>query len=274
MLRTMRKMPGVSLAELSLLLVLAACGGGSGGGSDQTGTLTLQAVWEKPASGGGAQFEGSTDLPPAVQTVEVRIAGGGQNFRELVDPEQTRSVVITGVPTGRVDVSVLGYDVPLLGSPDLRDVEVSPSYASAVVEVLVDAGRTTNAGQIEVLAQPFVTDFAPLPEETGVDPSSAVGFLLAIGVGGIDAGSVDISVDGSPLVSAGVAEPGATLEACADGTAAPCGATDRGLTGFLFRGPLGGLPAESRVNVSVSALGGPESSRSLDFDYGFDTGGS
>jgi hypothetical protein len=271
----MRNMPSVSLAGLLLLLVLCgACGGGSGGGSGQIGSLTLQAVWERPATGGGAQFEGSTDLPPAVQTVEVRISGGGQDFRELVDPEQTRSVVITQVPVGRVEVTVLGYDVALLGAPDLRDVAVAPSYASAAVQVLVDAGRTTNAGQIEVLAQPFLTDFDPLPAASGVDPSQAVGFLLAIGVGSIDPTSIDIGVDTSFLVSAGVPAPGVTLEACADGTTSPCGGVNRALTGFLFRGPPGELPVENGVLVTVGAVGGPQASRTLDFAYGFETGGS
>jgi hypothetical protein len=265
---------GVPYVGLWLLLCCGACGGGSGGSSTELGTLTLRAVWETASGGGGAQFEPGTDIPPAVQTVEVRISGGGETFRELVDPDQTRSVVITGVPTGPAEVAVFGYDVRLLGAPDLREVDVAPSYASAPVEVVVNAGETTHAGEVEVLAQPFLTEFDPLPEADGVDPSSVVGFALVIGVGSIDAGSVDISVDGSPLVSAGVPGGDASLEPCADGTAAGCGPTDRGLTGFLFRGPLSGLPEHSRVDVSVSAVGGPGSTRSLDFDYGFETGGS
>jgi hypothetical protein len=175
---------------------------------------------------------------------------------------------------GDVDVSVFGYDVPLLGVPDLRDVAVAPSYASAAVQVLVRAGITTNAGQIEVLAQPFLTDFSPVPDEADVDPSRDVAFLLAIGVGAIDAGSVDVSVDGTPLVSAGDPAANVTFEACADGTATPCGTIDRQVTGFLFRSPPGGLPAASTVQVSVSATGGPGSTRSLDFSYEFETSGS
>jgi hypothetical protein len=270
----MRKTPGLSFAWPLLLLACGACGGGSGNATDRSGALALRAVWEQPATGGGAQFEGSTDLPAAVQTVEVRIDGGGESLRELVDPEQTRSVLITGVPTGRVEVTVLGYDVPLLGAPDLRDVAVAPSYASSPVEVLVSAGRTADAGQIEVLAQPFLTAFDPLPESSGVDPSRPVGFVLAIGVGGIDVSSVDVSVDGSVLVSAGVPAGNAFVELCADGTAAGCGPIDRGLSGIVFRGPLDGLPAQSTVDVRVNARGGPESSRSLDFAYSFETGGA
>jgi hypothetical protein len=156
----------------------------------------------------------------------------------------------------------------------LRDVAVAPSYASEPVEVLVTLGRTTNAGQIEVLAQPFLSDFSPLTDEIGVDPSRTVEFLLAIGVGEIDAESVAIDVDGSALVSAGVPVAGVVFAACADGTAAPCGTIDRGVSGFLFRAPQGPLPAQSTVDVSVSAVGGPESARSLDFTYSFETGGS
>jgi hypothetical protein len=271
----MRKIPRLPVAGLlSLLAFCSACGGGSGGGSSSSGSLTLQAVWERSATGSGAQFEGGTEIPPSVQTVEVRIVSGGQTFRELVDPEQTRSALITGVPTGDADVMVFGYDVPLLGVPDLRDVAVAPSYASAAVQVLVRAGVTTNAGQIEVLAQPFLTDFSPLPDEADVDPSRDVEFLLAIGVGVIDAGSVDVSVEGATLVSAGVPAANVTFEACADGTATPCGTIDRQLTGFLFRTPPGELPADSSVQVSVNATGGPESSRSLDFSYEFETSGS
>lgn len=269
-------MPGLPIVGLlSFLLLCCACGGGSGGGgSSPSGSLTLQAVWERPSTGGGAQFEGGTEIPPSVQTVEVRIVGGGQTFRQLVDPEETRSVVITEVPTGDVDVTVFGYDVPLLGVPDLQDVAVAPSYASAPVQVLVRAGVTTNAGQIEVLAQPFLTDFAPVPDETDVDPSRDVEFLLAIGVGAIDAGSVDVSVGGTPLVSAGVPAANVTFEPCADGTATPCGTIDRQVTGFLFRTAPGGLPAQSTVQVSVNATGGPGSSRSLDFSYELETSGS
>jgi hypothetical protein len=269
-------MPGLPVVGLvSLLLLCCSCGGGSGdGGSSPSGSLTLQAVWERPLNGGGAQFEGGTEIPPSVQTVEVRIVGGGQSFRQLVDPEQTRSVVITEVPTGDVDVSVFGYDVPLLGVPDLQEVAVAPSYASAAVRVLVRAGVTTSAGQIEVLAQPFLTDFSPVPDEGDVDPSRDVSFLLAIAVGGVDEGSVDVSVGGASLVTAGVPAANVVFEACADGTATPCGTIDRQVTGFLFRTPAGQLPADSTVRVSASATGGPDSSRSLDFSYEFETSGS
>jgi hypothetical protein len=271
--RTKRRMPGVPAAGVGLLLLLCgACGGGSASGSGQAGALTLQAVWERPTNGGGAQFEGSADVPASVQTVEVRIEADGQSFGELVDPDQTTSVLITGVPAGRADVSVLGYDVPLLGSPDLREVDVAPSYASETVQIIVSAGRTTNAGPIEVTARPFLTGFSPLPEETGVDPSSAVEFLLAIAVGDIDAGSVDVAVDGAALVSAGIAATNVVFEPCTDGTATPCGAADQGLSGFLLRGPPDALPTASRVAVSVQALGGPDTARALDFEYGFDTG--
>jgi hypothetical protein len=271
--RVVRKTPVCRVLGLALLLLLpAACGGGSGGATTTVGAVALEAVWETAGAGGGAQFEGGGDVPAAVQTVEVRIEAAGRILSELVDPDETRRVVLTNVPVGPATVLVLGYDVRLLGVPDVRAVDVAPSFASEPVSILVLAGRTTNAGSIEVLARPFLTDFVPLPEETNVDPATPVRFLLAIAVGEIDPVSTDVAIDGIALVSSGIADPPATFTPCADGTITPCAAIDRGLSGFLFRAPGGGSLPDRRVTVAVRSVGDAGSQRALDFEYGFDTG--
>jgi hypothetical protein len=262
---------GIGSLGMGIALLTAACGVSSGGSADG-GAVALNAVWEGTGTGGGADFEGSADLPPAVQTVEVRIEADGSTIRELVDPQATRSVVVSGVPPGSAFVSVLGYDVRLLGPIDLAQVDVAPSYASGAVEVEVVVGRTTNAGVIEVLAQPFVTDFSPLPGAQQVETATDVEFLLAIGVGGIDVASVDIEIDGALVVAGGTPGSGATLEPCEDGGENPCGSVDRDLNGLRFRAPID-LPPGKAVGVRVLANGGPDFTRSLDYEYEFYTVG-
>jgi hypothetical protein len=259
----MRRRAGTT-SPLLLCALLAACGGGDGSSSAANGSVTLHAVWQRPSAGGAAVFEGSDGVPAVVQTVEVRIVTPERTIRELVDPDETTRASISGVPAGHVTVFIFGYDVRLLGLPDLTQVDVAPSYASAGLDILVRAGRTTNAGEIQVSALPFVTEFDPLPDDV-VETTRPVQFLLAIAVGDLDASSIDIDVGDSAAVVGGVAAAGVVFEPCRDGTASPCGGMDRGLGGFRFQSAPAELPELSTVTVSVRAAGG------LDFQYSFDT---
>ena len=221
--------------------------------------VSLRAVWE-----------GSAGVPSVVQTIEIRITTGQGTMRELVDPQQAPGASIAGVPLGDATVEIFGYDVRLLGLPDLTEVEVAPSYASDPESIFVRGGTTTDAGEIEVRAQPFLTQFGPLPGEVDVLPSTRVEFLLVIAVGAIEAGSIDVTVDGVAQVVAGEALADSELEPCVDGTTSPCGSADLGLSGFRFRASSAALPAFDTVAVEVDAAGG-EPARALSYQYSFDT---
>lgn len=213
-------------------------------------------------------------MPAVAQTVEVRITTPQRTIRELVDPDavQAPGVSVAGVPLGDATVQIFGYDVPLLGLPDLTEVEVAPSYASEIVDILVRVG-TTDAGEIEVRARPFVTQFSPLPGDVDVPPDTRVEFLLALAVGQINANSIDIRVDGVEQVVAGEAVGDAELDPCEDGTTSPCGSVDRGLSGVRFRASSPPLAPLDAVTVEVEAAGG-EPPRTLTYQYTFDTAGS
>jgi hypothetical protein len=254
------------------LFVLTGCGGGNGGSAavGPTGSVALRAVWEVPSQGGGATFEGSSDIPGAVQTVEVLLQAGDQTFRELLDPTQSRRAVIAGVPPGTATVRVFGYDVRLLGLPDLTVTDVAPSYASQPIDVDVKAGQTTAAGAIEVSAQPFVTDFAPLPDDSGIAPAEPIQFLVATATEGIDLGTLQVALNAAALVANGVAHDGVTIAACSDAGDTPCG-ENRGISGFRVTIP-GPLAPQTTFSVRVQASDLNDPPRRVDYEYSFDTG--
>lgn len=253
-----------------MVVVFSSCGGGdtalNGAG---TGSVSLRAVWE--GTGGGASFEGDSEVPAAVQTVEVRVAAGAQTFREFVDPRATRQVVIDGVPAGPAAVGVLGYDVHIGQLPDPSEVDLAPSFASEDVAIQVRAGKTTDAGEVAVLARPFVTDFVPVPGGLDVPPSTRVEFLLVTARGNINPDSVDIDVDGVAQVSGGVPAAGAELTSCRDGGPSPCGGLDRRVSGYRFRAARGELPELSSIPIHVRAADDGEPPRTVDFIYAFET---
>ncbi len=255
------------------MCAVVVCGGC--GGSDivpngaGTGSVSLRAVWE--GNGGGASFDGDSDVPAAVRTVEVRIAAGGRVFREFVDPRLTRQVVIDGVPTGPAAVAVLGYDVHIGQLPDPNEVDLTPSFASEDVAIQVRAGKTTDAGEVTVLARPFVTDLVPVPGGLDVPPSTRVEFLLATVRGDINPDSIDIAIDGVAQVSAGVPVSGAELTPCRDGGPSPCGGLDRQVSGYRFRAAGAELPERSSIAIRVRAADEGDPPRTVDFIYTFET---
>jgi hypothetical protein len=224
-------------------------------------------------------------LPPSVSTVEVRVEHG-DTTRRLVDPAEMREVDIDGIPIGAAAIRVLGYDVPFANSGVLEEFALPPAYSSAAIAVVIRAGETIDAcdgrpagcaadGTVQMLAQPFVTDFEPAPGETAVSPETRVGFVLATAAGRIDPQTVDIRIDGAAVVSGGEVQPGATLSPCNDAEGTPCGRrTDRQLEGFVFtfESPAP-YAADRTIEVVVSADDTNTPARSFSgFTYHFATG--
>jgi len=232
-----------------VLAVLIGCGGGGGqstGGGAATGRIALRAVWQ------GSATSDPGALPASVRTVDVQLDGpGGFHSRHVVDPTATRSVVFGDVPVGLSHVRIRAYDVPFGGAPDITALTLTPSYASAIVDANVTGGQTSDLGTIELTPLPFVTEFAPLPAATDVDPSRGVSFVIATSVGGIAPTSVTVVVAGQSLVTSGTPTGGVELTACSDSTASPCVQPSRGLTGFRFH--TDELPSGAQVPVSVGA---------------------
>ena len=253
------------------VIVLGGCGGGDTAVDDHgTGSVSLRAAWEG-SDGGGAGFDGDDEVPAAVQTVEVRITSGVQAFREFVDPRETRQVVLDGIPAGAATVHVFGYDVRIGQLPDPGEVELPPSFASEDVAIRVRAGKTTDAGEVAVLARPFVTDLIPPPRDFAVPLSTRVEFLLVTAGADIDRDSIDIDVAGVPQVSGGVPVADAELLPCQDGGPSPCGGLDRQVSGYRFRAIAGELPGLSAIPVRVRAADDGDPPRSIDFIYTFET---
>lgn len=266
-----RGIRGLSLRRLVLVAALTAgCGSGGGsGGAPEEGGVALRAVWQVSGVQPGV-FEGSSDLPPTVRTVEVRVTSEGEAFRRLVDPLATRSVEVSGIPVGSVEVLVLGYDVPFGGPPDLSRLDIPPSYSSDPIGVLIEARRTKNLGQVNLFARSFVTELNPLPASTNVPPETRVSFVISNAVAGIDPTSVNVRVADRAEVVAGVTRDDAELTSCQDGTAVPCGGSNRGLRGVRFRASSEMLPGPSGVSVDLSAAD-PSGTEPVAFTYAFTT---
>ncbi|MBI4518123.1 MAG: right-handed parallel beta-helix repeat-containing protein, partial [Deltaproteobacteria bacterium] len=273
----------VALASFIAVMAVAAAGCGGGGGGAAGGGVSLQAVWERSNLTRGARlgsFDGSAELPPSVRTVEVRIEGAGFIMRRFFDPAITRSAEIDDVPVGPVNVRVLGYDVAgydleyerQLGLPGSG---LTPSYASDRVAVIVYPGRVTDAGEVAVLARPFVAEFSPVPGADEVLRNAPVSFAIVTARGDIDRSSVTVHVAGELQVEAGVARSGALLEACADDGPAPCAVPGRNMRGFRFLSGTPTFPALSDIRVRVRATDNSTPPRRMDpepFEYGFTTG--
>lgn len=249
---------GLVAAALASLLAIS-CGQDSVAPS-RPGTVVLDAVWE-----------GSTEVPPVVRTIEVRVESEGRLFRAAADSSEQSDLRVDAIPAGPATVRVLGYDVSPPRRPDGeidldRIVAFPPSYASEPVPVLIVVGEVADAGTIFVHARPFATDLVPSPGASGVSPASTVTFVLAFAVGDLVRDSIQISVDGRAQVVNGVPAAGAQLSACEDGGANPCSQPGRGLRGFRFRSDLEPLPPSSEIDVRVQS-GEPL----LDFVYRFRT---
>ncbi len=266
-----------------LLGVLAGCGGGGTRGTS-TGSVAVRASWERSSHGGGAATErppipGEREpIPPSVSTVEVRVnVAGGQEIRTFADPRVTREVVIEDLRVGPAIIQVFGYDLAFADRSLLNDFTLPPSYESAPVPVLIRPNQTTDAGVVQLRAQPFATDFDPALGAAGVSTATEVSFVFGTAVGDIDLHSINISIAGAAVVTNGSA-PGALLVPCDDSRLAddpPCGRrSDRMLKGFLFvfdrPAPYA---ANSRVEVVVSAADTNPLPRGFsDFRYHFTTG--
>jgi YVTN family beta-propeller protein len=270
-----------ALAKLilsTLLLSAIGCGGGSGSGSS-TGSVTLSALWERPR-GGAADFEGTTQIPASVTTVEVRVTdSGGTTYRQRVfNPGPgNRSVTIIGLRAGTATVKVLAYDLSFT-SPDVPGTPAAeaaavldafpdfpPAYAGDDIAVRIRSDEIADAGTVELRAFAYPTDFEPALLATEVSPFAAIDLVVRSDIGPIVASSVDLQVDGAAVIAAGVPAAGAELDDCGD-------EDPRNLcVGYQALAPL---PAGSRIDVVVSAaaMAAPGDLRAFsNFDYSFTT---
>jgi hypothetical protein len=270
----LRRQLSHSVALVAVAVTLSAGCGGSDDSGGRGGGVALHATWERPNGPSGARlqsFDGGSDIPAAVQTVEVRIQGDDFLIQQFVDPTETREVLIENVPVGPATVAVFGYD---MAGVNADSGPITPSYASNPVRISVDAGATTDVGDVAVLAVPFVTNLSPVPDAVNVSPAAVVSFVVATARGNIASQSVTIRIAGDPQVTAGQPAAGVQFEPCDDGGASPCVSPSQNLRGFRFR-RAGDLPALQRIQVSVAATDQNQPPRALipnPFTYAFSTG--
>lgn len=266
----------VWLALLSGCAALALLSGCGGGGSSAVGQgLSMRALWQRrppDASTTPRGFDGSPEVPPSVQTIEVRVSPAGTPPVRVFVPPTGESVTVNNLAPGVVSVAMFGYDVPFADADEIVDWALPPSFASGPKSVQVAPYSITNAGVFELTAQPFVTGLDPVPGATGVGRLAAVELVIATAAGAIDEDGVTIDVDGLAIVRPGVVDPNAGLIPCDDRFGTPCSAGgDQDLIGFRFfyDTPLPYAP-EAPVGVYVSAV--DFQGLVVAYSYGFTTG--
>lgn len=278
--------PRRAVRHLSLLLTLvlfsSGCGGsGSSGSAGSTGSLTLRAVWERVTRGGAAAFEGTSEIPANVTTVEVRVSdSSGETFRQYVfNPGPgNRSVVIVGLQPGTATVQVLGYDLSFTspdtpGTPPAEALAVltaypnfPPAYASDEIAVDIRRDEITDAGTVELFGSAYPTDFDPGLLAVGQSPLTTIRLAVRSDIGPIVVASVNLRVDGLAVIIDGQTAAGARLDDCEG---------DDPLQLCLSYDSPEPLPANSSIAVTVSAaaIAGPDDLRGFgDFTYSFRTG--
>lgn len=256
------------------LAVLAGCGGGGGASAVSSG-LAMRAVWQRGLASRAVTprgFDGSTEVPPSVQTIEVRVSPAGTPpIRVFVAPTGA-SVRVNNIAPGVVTVQMFGYDVPFADVDEIEAEALPPSFASGPKSVQIAPYAITNAGVFELMAQPFITEFDPVPGATGVGRLAAVELVIATAVGAIDQDGINIDIDGLAIVRAGVTDPNAGLIPCDDRFGSACSAGgDQDLIGFRFfyDTPAPYAP-DAPVGVFVSA--GDFQGLTVAYSYGFTTG--
>mgnify|MGYP007059411267 FL=1 len=278
--------PGRAVVVSLLSLVAIACGGGGGSGGDSGGGVTLRALWEDPDATAAAPrgatnsgFEGTSEIPDTVTTVEVRVVdASGREIREFVfDPGPgNRSVFIGGLPAGPATVAVFGYDLAFTspdvpGTPEsearplLEEFDIPPSFASAAIIVEIPPGANADAGVVPLLAQPYAAGFVPQPGERGVLRSEPLSLTLRTGIGAVATDSIDLQVAGIDAIVGGVASNGVDL--------AFCDPNDIDVLCVVYQPPLPFLASTTvPVRVSASARFANDEVRSFGpFDYFFVT---
>lgn len=259
-----------SCASVGLLI---GCGGGEGASAVGSG-VSLRAVWQRALlgpTGNPRGFDGSSAVPPSVGTIEVRVSPSGvPATRVFVEPTGA-SVRVNGIVPGIVTVQLLGYDVEYAQRDEIVAQALPPSFASGPKSVQIAPYAVTNAGVFELFAQPFVTEFVPLPGATGVGRLAPVEFVIATAAGAIEENGINVDVDGLAIVRAGVPDPNAGLIACDDRSVQPCSAGgDKNLVGFrFFYDPQLPYPPEAPVGVFVSAV--DSQGQAVEYSYGFST---
>jgi len=234
----------------------------------------MRVLWQRSVATAAAAprgFDGSPEVPPSVQTLEVRVTPAGVPPTRVFVAATGSRVQVNGIPTGVVAVQLYGYDVPVADRDQIVTQALPPSFASGPKSVEIAPYAITNAGVFELLAQPFVTEFYPPPGATGIARFASVEFVIATAGGTIDQAGINIDVNGLVIVKAGVTDPDAGLIPCDDDLGEPCSpGGDQGLTGFLFfYDTPTPYPPEAPVGVFVSAV--DSGGQAVAYSYGFTT---
>ncbi len=284
-------------------LVLSGCGGGSStpgapsvGGS--SGGLSFRAVWQQPGSTHAVTLDGRSgsqrraqtaggfgpELPPSVRTVRLTLAATGQPACCLAIDVASgqRSVVLDEIPAGPASVSVAGFpgdfaEAPAGVTATCRTVSADagkpcepaglamPSFLSATHDVEIIGGAETDAGDIEVLAVPFLSDYAPAADQVIASPV-AMQFTVVDAASGVDPQSITAGISqggGTPSVLP------LTLESCDDASATPCTANGAlGVSGYRVRRAADAV-APGAVSAHVEAANFVAAASPLRFDYSF-----
>jgi hypothetical protein len=245
-----------------------------------------------PTPDGGASI-----LPAIVETGRVVFRSqGGETCCVAVDPALLPTnpqpgqptLVLTDLPIGPATVTISGYVQDFAPAPgdatatcntlntsgvascDLSR-QASPAYESAPNPVTIVPGVRVNLGDVEVVALPFLLDYAP-PQNGEAQSPVAIRFTVVDAETGIAGSSIALDVTFDAALPPVTERVPLTLAACADATGEPCSPQGSfGVSGFKAQAmvtypsslPRGGVT----VRIMAENLATPP--RSLDFTYRF-----
>jgi hypothetical protein len=303
-----RRTSARQLARLALpalaAAAISACGGGSGGGG-----LGFQAVWEQPGTVAG-QVEGcatpqptpvpagfGSPIPASVSLIQITIeaADGTTCCNRFAKAAERRSVYFENLTAGAAQVTIAGFPeeqyAAALSFPECaldaaapnppsrscaggRDGEPNPSFASAPQAVDVPSAGSSNAGDIQIPAQPFVLLGTCDPDTPLIVPSP----------GGVTSGTIDFTVadagGGVETVEAAILQGSQTFpleldqrpcdDAGADPDVRPCSCEGAlGVRGIRSEGSAASAlePGEARLRIESVGCDGQQAVFEYPFTY-------
>ena len=205
------------------------------------------------------------------------------------DPQPGQpSLVLIDLPIGPATVTISGYVEDFAPGPadatttcntlntsgvascDLSR-QASPAYESAPKSVTILPGVRVNLGEIEVVALPFLLEYAP-PQGGAAQSPVAIRFTVVDAETGIEGSSIALEVTFDAAQPPVTERIPLTLAACADASDEPCSPRGSlGGAGFRAQGTVlypSSLPAGA-VTVRITAQNLATPPRALDFSYRF-----
>lgn len=290
--RTLARRTLVLPLAVALSLIVSACSGGGGGSDNNNGTegdLEVGTVWPQADSNPPGAFD--TDLPAAVESVRyVFRSDNGYSCCVVINPDDltgNRAITLQSVPAGPGTLQVSGYPTSFAGAPaDVTETcDIAPpigracsrnrvssaSFDTGPRNVDIAGGDTTNAGDVQVRAVPFVIMSSLAPAQNGaVSNPFSVSFTIVDAIYGVAADSV-----AAALLPEGAGQRNLTmvLQACDDATANPCSANGQlQVRGFVATANAAQSVPFGATSIEIQARNLAPQPESMEFEYGFSVG--